>query len=206
MKLIKVGEKYGRLTVLENHHPKDEVVCKCECGKTKVSRASNVYYGGTRSCGCLKNPGNTKHGGSGTRLYMIWKSMHERCTAPSQNSYKNYGGKGIKVCKEWDDFLVFKEWALSHDYRDDLTIDRINVNGNYEPTNCRWVTAKVQSNNRTTNHYLIINGERRTVSEWSDISGIRQSTISARLKMGWGEEDAVFHPLIPHGYSKEVRT
>lgn len=108
MKLIKVGEKYGRLTVLENHHPKDEVVCKCECGKTKVSRASNVYYGGTRSCGCLKNPGNTKHGGSGTRLYMIWKSMHERCTAPSQNSYKNYGGKGIKVCKEWDDFLVLR--------------------------------------------------------------------------------------------------
>ena len=200
MERIKVGEKYGRLTVIENHHPKDEVVCRCECGNIKVARATNVFYGGTRSCGCLSKEGNNLiHGdgrkGNRKRLYTIWKSMRERCTAPNQNRYKNYGGKGIKVCSDWDDYSVFKDWALNNGYSDDLSIDRIDVNGDYCPENCRWATTKEQANNTTANHRITIDGITHTMSEWSEISGIKISTIFARLKYGWNERDAVFKPL-----------
>lgn len=200
MERIKVGEKYGRLTVIENHHPQDEVVCRCECGNIKVARATNVFYGGTRSCGCLSKEGNNLiHGdgrkGNRKRLYTIWKSMRERCTVPSQKRYKNYGGKGIKVCSEWDDYSVFKEWALNNGYSDELSIDRIDVNGDYCPENCRWATAKEQANNTTANHRITIDGITHTMSEWSEISGIKTSTIFARLKYGWNERDAVFKPL-----------
>ena len=202
MNKIKVGEKYGRLTVIENHHPKDEVVCLCECGNIKIVRAANVFHGRTRSCGCLFKEGNNfKHGdrrkGDKNRLYMIWKSMRERCATPSQNRYKNYGGRGIKVCSEWDDYLVFKEWALANGYNDSLTIDRIDPNGNYEPSNCRWATIKQQANNRTSNYLITIDGVTHTMTEWSDLSGIKAYTIRARLKRGWSEYDAVYKPL--HG-------
>ena len=200
MERIKAGEKYGRLTVIENHHPKDEVVCRCECGNIKVARATNVFYGGTRSCGCLSKEGNNLiHGdgrkGNRKRLYTIWKSMRERCTTPSQNRYKNYGGKGIKVCSEWDDYSVFKEWALNNGYSDELSIDRIDVNGDYCPENCRWATVKQQNNNRRSNHYLIIDGIKKTATEWSEISGIKPATIIARHNRGWSDKDAVFKPF-----------
>lgn len=202
MDRIKIGEKYGRLTIIENHHPKNEVVCKCECGNIKIARASNVFYGGTKSCGCLFKEGNNykhgyrKKGEKSERLYGLWKSMRERCNTSSNSCYKRYGARGIKVCKEWDDYLVFKEWALKNGYSDDLTIDRINVNGNYEPSNCRWVNMKIQANNRTSNHYITIGENTKTIMEWSEISGIDRATIWARLmKYGWDEYDAVFKPV-----------
>ena len=194
-KLI-VGQKYGMLTVLENHHPKDEAVCRCECGNIKIARATNIYHGGTRSCGCLFQKGNNlKHGDKGKRLYRIWKGMRERCNTPTCSTYKNYGERGIKVCPEWDDYLVFKEWALSHGYSDKLTIDRIDVNGNYEPSNCRWITYKQQANNTRANHLITIDGVTHTMTEWAEISGIKMATIWARLDRGWNQKDAVFKPL-----------
>lgn len=196
MDKVKVGEKYGLLTILENHHPKDEVVCKCDCGNIKIARASNVYYGGTRSCGRIHNPGNTKHGYRGKRLYTIWKGMRERCNTPTCSIYHNYGGRGIKICDEWNDFSVFKKWALENGYNDNLTIDRIDVNGNYEPTNCKWSTPKEQANNRRSSHYLTIDGITHTISEWSEISGIKASTIQARINVyKWDAKDAVNKPL-----------
>ena len=197
MEKIKVGEKYGRLTVLENHHPKDEVLCVCECGNLKIARASNVYYGGTKSCGCLFNEGNNhKHGGKGTRLYQIWKTMRERCNTPSCNSYKHYGAKGITICKEWDDFNVFREWAINNGYSDKLTIDRIDVYGNYEPSNCRWATYKEQANNTTKNHRVEFNGQNLTLSEWADVTGIKMGTIWNRLKKGWSVSDTLTKAVV----------
>ena len=202
MDRIKVGEKYGRLTVIENHHPKDEVVCRCECGNIKIARATNVFYGGTRSCGCLPKEGNNyKHGFRRTgekseRLYGLWKAMRERCNTPSCNCYKHYGARGIKVCKEWDSYLAFKEWALANGYSEELTIDRIDVDGDYEPSNCRWATIKQQMNNRTSSHYVTIDGVKKTIAEWSELSGVAHSTIWARLtKYGWDEYNAVFKPV-----------
>ncbi len=200
MDRVKVGEKYGKLTILENHHPKDEVVCRCECGNIKIARAYNVFYGLTKSCGCLFKEGNNlKHGFRRTgekseRLYVLWKAMRERCNTPSCSCYKHYGARGIRVCKEWDNYLAFKEWALSHGYSDELTLDRIDFNGNYEPENCRWATYKQQANNTRANHYLTINGVTKTMTEWSEVSGISAATIWARLHRGWGVKDAVFQP------------
>lgn len=192
MERIKVGEKYGRLTVLENHHPKDEVVCKCDCGNIKISRASNVYFGGTNSCGCLKNEGNNKrHGERYTRLYGIWKGIKERCNTPSNTAYKNYGARGITYCKEWEEYLVFKEWALSHGYTDELTIDRIDVNGDYCPENCRWATPKEQANNTRHNRYLTYKGKTQSIALWSDELGIPKATIQSRLRRGHSVEVAL---------------
>ena len=198
-KLI-VGEKYGRLTVLENHHPKDEAVCRCECGNIKIARATNIFYGGTRSCGCLFSEGNNfKHGDrrnhQKNRLYGIWKGIRERCNTPSHKSYDRYGGRGITLCEEWNDYTKFREWSFNNGYADDLTIDRINVDGDYEPNNCRWVSYKVQANNRRNNHFIEIDGTKHTLAEWSDISGIGYSVIICRLQRGWNERDAVFKPL-----------
>lgn len=192
MNKVKVGEKYGLLLVIENHHPKDEVVCVCECGNKKIARATNLYYGGTKSCGCLaKKNHSTKHKGTGTRLYGIWKGMRERCNTRSSTTYKRYGGKGITVCSEWNDFDVFREWALSHGYADDLTIDRINSAGNYEPNNCRWATYKEQANNLRTNRVISFNGRTMTMTQWGDELGIKPTTIWARLKRGWSIEQTL---------------
>lgn len=196
MKNIIVGAKYGRLTVLENYHPENKVLCICECGKYKVARATNVYYGGTRSCGCLFKEGNNlKHGGKGKRLYIIWKSIRERCNTPSCTNYKNYGGRGIRVCEEWDQYLAFKMWAMTHGYKDYLTIDRIDVDGDYEPSNCRWATPKEQNNNKRNNRLLEFNGEIKTMSQWADITGISLKVIHCRLRRGWSVERALTEPL-----------
>ena len=189
MEQIKVGEKYGKLTVIENHHPKDEVLCRCECGNFKIARASNVYSGGTKSCGCLFAKGNNlKHGDRYSRLYGIWRGIKERCDTPSCSTYKNYGARGITYCSEWRDYLTFKEWALNNGYAENLTIDRIDVNGNYEPNNCRWTTYKIQGLNRRNNRNLSFNGVTKTLSEWAEETGIKSSTIWARLKRGWSIE------------------
>lgn len=135
--------------------------------------------------------GNYKHGFTKTRLYNIWKSMRQRCKNPKCLNYKNYGGKGISVCNEWDDFKVFSKWALKNGYTEELTLDRIDVKENYNPLNCRWVSYKIQENNKTSNRYLELNGEIHTLAEWSDITGIKIGTIHARLKRGWNVEKAL---------------
>ena len=118
--------------------------------------------------------------------------MRARCSRKSEPSYKNYGERGISVCKEWNDsFLKFKEWAIENGYSEDLTIDRIDVNGNYCPENCRWATAKEQANNKRTNLYITINGTTHTATEWCEINGIKYSTAMRRRQRGWPLEKAV---------------
>ena len=150
------ANKYDRLTVIKRSgtigkHP--SWLCLCTCGNQKIIRGDHLRYGLIRSCGCLeeenrKDGANYKHGGSDSRLYTIWSGMKKRCDNKNSHAYQNYGGRGIKVCTEWNDFSIFQKWALSNGYSDDLSIDRVNNDGNYEPNNCRWASSKTQAENR----------------------------------------------------------
>lgn len=143
----------------------------------------------------LNNSNHYKHGMRETRLYNIWRSMRQRCNNPKTRNYKNYGGRGIRVCNEWEDFQTFVKWAFQSGYNDTLTIDRENTDGNYCPENCRWTTYKKQNNNRRDNRLIEYNGEIHTLSEWSDIIGIKMPTLWKRIKDGWSIEKAFTSPL-----------
>lgn len=122
--------------------------------------------------------------------------MKYRCYNPNSDEYQYYGERGICLCEEWnDDFSIFYNWAINHGYKDNLTIDRINVNGNYEPNNCRWTTMKVQENNKRNNRILAFQGKEQTVTQWSEELGINRETIYYRLKSGWSVEDILLKPV-----------
>lgn len=138
---------------------------------------------------------NCTHGLSKTRLYRIFKKMKDRCYLPSTDSYKYYGARGIKICDEWlSDFTKFYNWALENGYADDLTIDRKNVDGNYEPSNCKWATPKEQGNNRRDCRYITINGRTRTFAEWCEYYDTPLSLAKRRLNFGWSDDLAVAIP------------
>lgn len=193
------GRRFGKLIVLEradnifspSGQPQTRWKCLCDCGNTIIVRAQLLKMGKTKSCGCNVN---TQKGLSHTRQYAIWGKMVSRCQNTADQAYGDYGGRGIRVCKEWlgeHGFQDFYGWALENGYQDNLTIDRIDVNGNYEPSNCRWSTMKEQQNNRRDNHILELNGEKHTIAEWSEITGINAGTIRSRLKLDWSIEEAL---------------
>lgn len=142
---------------------------------------------------------NYKHGYGTTqnRLYRIWANMKSRCYNPKASRFEHYGGKGVIICPEWlHSFQAFHDWAMSHGYSDELTIDRIDVNGNYEPGNCRWTLPKSQSNNLSVNRKITFDGVTRTLSEWATATGINRRTIAARLDLqGWTVEQALTIPV-----------
>ena len=137
-----------------------------------------------------------------SRLYGIYAGMKERCSNPCHCAYQNYGGRGISYCEEWQDFQVFKAWAESNGYSDNLTLDRIDVNGNYEPSNCRWITLKEQQNNRTNNHLIEYNGDLKTLQQWGEIFNIKWTTLYKRLQSGWDIEKALTTPV--RKYNKKI--
>lgn len=142
---------------------------------------------------------NYKHGHGTTknRLYRIWANMKSRCYNPKASRFEHYGGKGVIVCEEWrNSFQAFHDWAMSHGYADNLSIDRIDVNGNYEPGNCRWEQPKGQSNSLSVNRKITFNGITKTLAEWAAITGINRRTIAARLDLhGWSVERALTVPV-----------
>lgn len=127
---------------------------------------------------------NTIHGESGTKLNRKWKKMKERCYNTNCERYKNYGGRGITVCEEWQGFIPFRDWALANGYEEGLSIDRINNDGNYEPSNCRWVTMAEQNRNTSRTVRITIDGVTKCASEWARIAGVHNSTIIKRYRKG----------------------
>lgn len=204
-----IGSKYGRLTVIDIVPPKEAGrgylwKCKCECGNETVSAPLKLIKGKTKSCGCAKRDrvktdplfDRTKHGGRHERLYRIWHGMKQRCERKENGDYQNYGGRGISICEEWrNNYAAFREWAFSNGYSDDLTIERKDVNGNYCPDNCTWISPKEQARNRRTNHWVEYNGERRIVAEWAEIYGVDAGSLHNRLRLGWDMEKAINTPV-----------
>lgn len=155
--MLNIGDKYGRLTVMEmtNKRLNRSIVykCKCACGNVVETTGTRLKSGLIKSCGCyqkeMASKSNKTHGMSKSKLFMVWQDMIARCTRKTHHAYKYYGGRGISVFDDWkNNFESFHNWAINNGYYSGLTIDRINNDGNYEPSNCRWVTMKVQSNNR----------------------------------------------------------
>lgn len=187
------GQRFGRLTVIKrvknNKDNRAQWLCECDCGNKKHIIGKSLRKGKTKSCGCLQKEKaktiNKKHGMRYTRLNKIWNSMKQRCCNANDNAYKYYGGRGIRVCDEWLDkengFINFYDWSMNNGYQDNLTIDRIDVNGNYEPSNCRWINMKQQSNNRRDNHNITYNNETHTIAEWSEILNINRYTLYYRI-------------------------
>lgn len=194
------GQKFGRLTVIDYHHSNNGAywLCKCSCGNESVVSGRSLRYGTTKSCGCgskeqaRKNCEKHRQSGhllSHTPIYQTWKNMKRRCYSETNKRYANYGGRGIIVCDEWlHDFQAFYDWAIANGYCEGLTIDRINVNGNYEPSNCRWATHKEQANNQTRNHYITHNGETKTLKQWSEALNIPYGVLQHRVNRGWSME------------------
>lgn len=196
------GQRFGRLTVIERIGSKNRCIlwkCKCDCGNETEVISNVLVNGHTKSCGCLKDEAflkrNTKHGQADTRLYKIWQGMIQRCTNHNYTGYKNYGGRGICVCDEWLNFITFYIWATRNGYDSVLSIDRVNNNGNYEASNCRWSNRIEQNNNSRHNVCLEYNGQTKTIHQWSDVLGISYANLQRRIKTGWTVEKAFNTPV-----------
>ncbi len=195
------NKKFGKLKALEyKGRNKSGGVwrCLCDCGKEVFILGGNLRKGKTQSCGCYRFGLRQTHGKVNTRIYRIWKGIKQRCINVKHNFYKDYGGRGITICDEWrNDFQAFYDWAITHGYSDDLTIDRINNDGNYEPSNCRWTTNKTQQRNKRTNHLVMYKGEIHTIAEWSEIFDIPYNALYLRLVVrNWSVEKAFTTPVI----------
>ena len=194
---MEIGEKRNHLVLLEDlgmrqgrHYGK----FKCDCGNIKDIRIDYVTSGNNKACGCMRyikhSKGNTKHNVSHTRIYDIHQKMIARCYKENVSNYSEYGGRGIRVCDEWrEDVKAFYDWSMANGYSDNLSIDRIDNNGNYEPSNCRWATAEQQSNNRRNNVLITLNGETQTLAQWCKHFNIPYARAQMRMYRGWKDED-----------------
>lgn len=202
------GQTFGLWTVIEpkkfDKPPRTRWLCKCKCGNERYVSYHDLTKGNSKSCGCVVKEKRikscTKHNLSHHPLSYILAQMKQRCYNPNNNRYINYGARGIKVCDEWLlknglGLKNFFEWSINNGYKEGLTIDRIDVNKDYEPSNCRWITNKNQQYNKTVTIYLTYNNETHNIKEWSDILGLPTSLIVSRLKRKWDVEKIFNTPL-----------
>lgn len=205
-----IGKKFGKLTVIKlvsgNNATNRKYLCKCDCGNEKITSEENLRRGHCKSCGCLykNNGGKCKETkgyylDSRSKLYMVWTFMIRRCTNPKDSNYERYGKRGIKVCEEWKDYSVFRNWAIKTGYKEnhsraECSLDRIDNNGNYEPSNCRWTDMKTQSNNTRMNTIVCYKGMKKTLSEWADYYKIPYKLFVNRYSKGWTIEEIINTP------------
>ena len=186
--------KYG--TVMYN--------CLCKCGNKGVVSSQALRLGKSKSCGCLQGELISKsrktHGMTDSRLYDIWCSMKSRCNTPSVSNYKNYGARGIHVCEKWlHNFEAFRDWAIAAGYSDDLSLDRIDVNGNYEPDNCQFIPIKDQARNKRNTHYVEYNGEQLSLPEACEKAGLDYDVVKQRInRLKWDDQRALTTPTVKY--------
>lgn len=208
------GKRFGRLTVIKlmpKNKRKTYYECLCDCGNTKIVRSDSLTSGSVQSCGCLKKEQdrvnlikNHSHKMSGTRIYSEWLGIKARCYNKNNERYCNYGGRGITVCDEWiNDFQSFYDWSLNNGYADNLTIDRIDNNGNYEPLNCRWTDTYTQNRNRRSNVIVTYKGQRMCLKDAAEVSGIPYGTLSTRYHRGWSDEQ-LFKKYVPNAKRNSI--
>ena len=188
-----VGQKFGKLTVIKQcgkgRGNRYYSLVRCDCGYEYLVPDTYLISGRRKSCHNCNRPSQT-HGKTHTRLFYIWSSMKQRCLNKNRKSYQEYGERGISVCAEWLDFQTFYEWAMNNGYQEDLTIDRIDSNGNYEPSNCRWADLTTQARNKRNTLFVDYEGTKKPVQEVAEIVGMKAATIAYRLRKGWSDYDA----------------
>ena len=201
-----VGKKFGKFTILRevrDGYPRLHVEVICDCGTAEIRCHGSISKGNpcckkcfSKQC-ALNGKKNSTHGLSNKKLYDVYKQMLRRCYTESSKDYKNWGGRGIKVCDEWRaDIFKFFEWANKSGYKEGVTIERLDVNNDYCPENCTWIANELQSNNRTDTRFLELEGVRRPLKEWCKITGLSDKTIRSRIRYGWSLEKTLTTPLI----------
>lgn len=208
-KEIGIRKDHLEIIGVKQYGRKGRVVVRCDCGTIKEMTLSQFKNTSVHSCGCIgvlkgsDNP-NFQHGMSRTRIYGVYRDMYNRCYNENDISYSNYGGRGITICPEWlgdNGIKNFSEWAYSNGYdenaeRGECTIDRIDVNGNYEPSNCRWTNTETQSNNKSSNRYFEIDGVTKTLSEWCrEYGNLCVQSVWHRIENGMDIKSALTKPM-----------
>ena len=185
------GRRFGKLVAVEFVGFKQFATerkrmwrCQCDCGKEITTAAMYLNGGSTNSCGCIVGKHKRTHGATGTPEFMAWTAMKQRCENPKLKGFKDYGGRGIKVCERWQTFENFLA-DMGERPSPGHSVDRINNDGNYEPGNCRWATRVTQSNNRRSSLRIEFNGATHTAAEWERLLGLRTGWVSTKLKKGW---------------------
>lgn len=201
-----LGERFGRLIVIEDmgmmikegtKKKRRFWKCKCDCGNIAIIRADCIKSGNNKSCGCLQyDHAITTHGMTNTKIYAVWASMKSRCKNENDSAYEYYGKRGITYHEEWENFEPFWEWAKQSGYKENLTLERIDVNGNYEPKNCKWITQEEQLLNTRRSVHITYKGKIQTLKEWSDELDINYMTLFGRVRQAnWSIERAFTEPL-----------